>query len=60
MRIRHSLKLDEPDDFDVLTQDAFLKLWDQISQGTFLALDTAMTPELLEEKERIVGSRHRR
>src|SRR4051812_40811735 len=38
MRIRHGLRLDEPNDFDVLTQDAFLKLWDQISQGTFLAL----------------------
>jgi putative ABC transport system permease protein len=38
MRIRHGLKLDQPDDFDILTQDAFLKLWDQISQGTFLAL----------------------
>jgi putative ABC transport system permease protein len=38
MRIRHGLKLDEPNDFDLLTQDAFLKLWDQISQGTFLAL----------------------
>jgi putative ABC transport system permease protein len=38
MRIRHGLKLDQPNDFDVLTQDAFLKLWDQISQGTFFAL----------------------
>jgi putative ABC transport system permease protein len=38
MRIRHGLKLDEPNDFDLLTQDAFLKLWDQISQGTFFAL----------------------
>jgi putative ABC transport system permease protein len=38
MRARHGLKLDEPDDFDIVTQDAFLKLWDQISQGTFLAL----------------------
>ena len=38
MRIRHGLKLDEPNDFDMLTQDAFLKLWDQISQGTFFAL----------------------
>jgi putative ABC transport system permease protein len=38
MRIRHGLRLDQPNDFDVLTQDAFLKLWDQISQGTFLAL----------------------
>ncbi|MCC7415989.1 MAG: ABC transporter permease [Acidobacteria bacterium] len=38
MRIRHGLRLDEPDDFDILTQDAVLKLWNQISQGTFLAL----------------------
>jgi putative ABC transport system permease protein len=38
MRIRHSLRLDEPDDFDMATQDAVLKVWDQISQATFLAL----------------------
>ncbi len=38
MRIRHGLRLDEPNDFDIVTQDAFLKLWDQISQGTFFAL----------------------
>ena len=38
MRIRHGLKLDQPDDFDIVTQDAFLKLWDRISQGTFFAL----------------------
>ncbi len=38
MRIRHSLKLDDPDDFDIATQDAILGLWDQISQATFLAL----------------------
>ncbi len=38
MRIRHGLKLDEPNDFDVVTQDAFLQLWDRISQGTFFAL----------------------
>jgi putative ABC transport system permease protein len=38
MRIRHGLKLDEPDDFDIVTQDAFLQLWDRISQGTFFAL----------------------
>jgi putative ABC transport system permease protein len=38
MRIRHGLRLDQPNDFDIVTQDAFLKLWDQISQGTFLAL----------------------
>ena len=38
MRIRHGLKLDEPDDFDMVTQDAALKVWDQVSQATFLGL----------------------
>jgi putative ABC transport system permease protein len=38
MRVRHGLKLDEPDDFDVVTQDAALKVWDQVSQATFLGL----------------------
>jgi len=38
MRIRHGLKLDEPNDFDVATQDAILALWDRISQATLLAL----------------------
>ncbi len=38
MRIRHGLKLDQPDDFDMVTQDAALKVWDQVSRATFLAL----------------------
>jgi len=38
MRIRHGLKLDQANDFDLSTQDTFLKLWDRISQATFLAL----------------------
>ena len=38
MRIRHGLRLDEPNDFDVMTQDSVLRLWDRISQGTFFAL----------------------
>ena len=38
MRARHRLKLDEPNDFDLATQDAVLKIWEQISQATFLAL----------------------
>lgn len=38
MRIRHNLRLDEPNDFDLLTQDAMMKVWDQFSQATFLAL----------------------
>jgi putative ABC transport system permease protein len=38
MRIRHGLKLDEANDFDVLTQDAALRVWDQVSRATFLAL----------------------
>src|SRR3984893_9247283 len=38
MRIRHGLKLEQPDDFDLLTQDSILKLYEQISQATFFAL----------------------
>jgi putative ABC transport system permease protein len=38
MRIRHGLRLDQPNDFDMVTQDAFMRLWDRISQATFFAL----------------------
>src|SRR4029434_3819590 len=38
MRIRHGLRLDQPNDFDIVTKDAILAIWDQISQATFLAL----------------------
>ncbi|MFB3852965.1 MAG: ABC transporter permease [Vicinamibacterales bacterium] len=38
MRIRHGLRLDQPNDFDIVTQDAALKLFTQITQGIFLAL----------------------
>ena len=38
MRIRHKLNLEQPNDFDLVTQDAILKVWDQISQATFLGL----------------------
>jgi putative ABC transport system permease protein len=38
MRTRHGLKLDDPNDFDLSTQDTFMKLWDRISQATFFAL----------------------
>ena len=38
MRIRHGLKLDEPNDFDIITQDALLRTWEQISQAVLLAL----------------------
>jgi len=38
MRARHGLKLDDPNDFEIQTQDQFLKLWDQISRATFFAL----------------------
>ena len=38
MRIRHGRRLDEPDDFDITTQDSVLKLWDRVSQATFFAL----------------------
>ena len=38
MRIRHGLKLDDENDFDLVTQDAVLQAWDQISGATFLGL----------------------
>ena len=38
IRIRHNLKLDQPNDFDLATQDAVLEVWEQISRMTFLAL----------------------
>jgi putative ABC transport system permease protein len=38
MRIRHELTLDKPNDFDIITQDAALKLWQQISQAILLSL----------------------
>ena len=38
MRIRHELTLDKPNDFDIVTQDAALKLWEQISQAVLLSL----------------------
>jgi putative ABC transport system permease protein len=38
MRVRHGLRLDQPNDFDLVTQDAILGIWEQISRATFLAL----------------------
>ena len=38
MRIRHGLTLDKPNDFDLVTSDAILAVWDQISQAILLAL----------------------
>jgi len=47
MRIRHGLTLDEPDDFDLVTQDAALDVWEQVSQATFLALVTISSIALM-------------
>ncbi len=38
MRARHGLRLDQENDFDIATQDTFLKFWDRLSQAIFLAL----------------------
>ncbi len=38
MRIRHGLRLDEPNDFDLVTQDAALRVWEQTTQAVFLGL----------------------
>jgi putative ABC transport system permease protein len=38
MRSRHGLRLDEESDFDIGTQAALFKVWDQISRSIFYAL----------------------
>jgi putative ABC transport system permease protein len=38
MRARHGLRLDQENDFDILTQEAIGDLFDQITSATFLAL----------------------
>jgi putative ABC transport system permease protein len=38
MRIRHGLKLDQANDFDIITQDAALKMYDQITGAVFIGL----------------------
>jgi putative ABC transport system permease protein len=38
MRIRHGLTLDKPNDFDLVTSDAILAVWDQISSAILLSL----------------------
>ncbi len=47
MRIRHGLRLDEPNDFDLMTQDAALQMFDQISAAMFLALGGVSSIALL-------------
>ena len=47
LRIRHRLRLDQPNDFDLLTQDAVLELWDRISGATFLSLIVVSSIALL-------------
>jgi putative ABC transport system permease protein len=38
MRIRHGLKLDEPNDFDIVTQEAAMRIYERFTQAVFLAL----------------------
>ena len=38
LRVRHNLRLEQPNDFDLVTQDVALKVWEQISRAVFLAL----------------------
>ena len=38
MRSRHRLKLDEENDFDLLTSDIIMKVFDQLTRAVFLAL----------------------
>ena len=71
MRIRHGLRLDEPNDFELVTQDAVLRLWSQISGTTYLALlaissiallvggigTTAIMTISIQERTREIGTR---
>ena len=47
MRIRHGLTLDEPNDFELVTQDALVRLVDQVSRAVFLALVTISSIALM-------------
>jgi putative ABC transport system permease protein len=38
MRARHALKVDQPDDFDFMTQDSMMNLFSQITQYVYLGL----------------------
>jgi putative ABC transport system permease protein len=38
MRIRHGLTLDEANDFDLVTQEAAIKIWESLTQVTWVAL----------------------
>ena len=38
MRIRHGLKLDEPNDFDIVTQEAAMRIYERFTEAVFLAL----------------------
>jgi putative ABC transport system permease protein len=38
MRVRHGLRLDQANDFDLVTSDAMVELFEQVSQAFFLAL----------------------
>jgi putative ABC transport system permease protein len=38
MRIRHGLKLNQADDFDLLTQDEALRIFDRFTQATYIGL----------------------
>jgi putative ABC transport system permease protein len=47
MRIRHGLKLDEANDFELVTRDAIVRLLDQISNAVFLVLVTISSIALM-------------
>ena len=53
MRIRHGLTLDKENDFDLVTSDAILAVWDRISRAILLAARGDLV-------DRADGRRHRR
>ncbi len=47
LRIRHRLRLDEPNDFGMMTQDVILDMWGQMSSAIFLSLIVVSSIALL-------------
>ncbi len=47
MRVRHGLRVDDENDFDLMTQDTVLRMWEQITQATYLALVSISSIALL-------------
>ena len=55
MRVRHGLRADQPNDFDVLTQESIMELWRQISTAFFLVMVALSSVALMVGRHRCHG-----